>query len=487
MPTPAATPMSVAPAGFSAQLPAHGLSAPLYLTAIAGNRSVELSWYPSYPAAKGKPIAGYLIFRGLEGAPLSPEPINVSEVAKTFYSDDEDNSDSAPLDRHNYLYRVRAYNADGLLSPYSVTVSARPDGPLLPPRRFRAVPGDSKVQLAWMPPLSTGDADLADYVLLRGPDGAHLKRYRVFAPDTLSFTDRGLNNGRTWYYAVAADAADHKRSSPTDAIRAVPYKFLGAPTGLSGVGLGEDIVRLTWNPPADGNSTFPLLGYDIYRSTGAPVDYGAAPLNRVLVTGTRFEDDSDNSVSPVAMGNMYSYTVVAVDSNGDLSAPSRRCKAGPVASITKLEAGTFDVLSGNTLQIQGRKTISVSDTWMLWRQNLGNTYGADPPSSFALTQQLQVQLSGQVGRKIKVDVDYDDSAAASQQQKISVVYGGDDQEVVKQFAFGDIQMDLDSSHTQFANYNKSLFGAQLKIASPDDRLRITAVGAQTQGFTETKT
>jgi hypothetical protein len=103
-----------------------------------------------------------------------------------------------------------------------------------------------------------------------------------------------------------------------------------------------------------------------------------------------------------------------------------------------------------------------------------------------LDQQLQVRLTGKVGRKIKVDVDYDDKALASQQQKISVVYTGDQQEVFKEFAFGDILMDLNSSRTEFAGYNKSLFGAKLKLESPDSRLRITAIGAQTKGFAETK-
>src|SRR6185369_8345457 len=105
-----------------------------------------------------------------------------------------------------------------------------------------------------------------------------------------------------------------------------------------------------------------------------------------------------------------------------------------------------------------------------------------------IDQQLQVRLTGKVGRKIKVDVDYDDKAlSADQQQKISVVYTGDQQEVFKEFSFGDIVMDLNSGRTEFAGYNKSLFGAKVKMESPDGKFRFTAVGAQTKGFTETKT
>ncbi len=474
------------PKGAAPTPPAHGLSTPLYLTAEAGNRSVELSWYPALPARGGKPVAGYLVFRGLPGRRISPQPINLTRVTQTYYLDDDTRSRAGPANRVTYVYRVRAYDIDGLLSPYSLTVSARPSGPLLPPGRFRVRAGDGFVRITWTAPFSTGDADLAGYELYRGPDPAHLERYRFLPASALAFRDTGLQDGRVVAYALSALTTDRKESSRTNPVRVAPFKPLRAPTGLAGVGLGEDLIRLTWSPPPAGG-TFPLRGYDIYRSTGGPVDLDAPPLNKKIITSTSYEDDSDHSTQPPSMGHRYRYVVVGVDSEGGLSLPSLAARAAAVASITKLEVGTFDIMSGNTLQIQGRKTISVSDTWMLWRQNPGNNYGTYTPSVFALNQQLQVQLSGQVGRKIKVDVDYDDSAMAGQQQKISVVYGGDSQEVVKQFAFGDIQMDLDSSRTQFASYNKSLFGAQLKIQSPDGRLRLTAVGAQTQGFTETKT
>src|SRR5665213_182697 len=107
-------PITLAPAAHA--LPGSGLTAPLYLTAIAGNRSVVLSWYPSEGS---KPVSGYLVFRGPDAQHISPAPINLSPVADTSYNDNDDFSVHGPLDRQTYSYRVRAFAPDGLLSPYS--------------------------------------------------------------------------------------------------------------------------------------------------------------------------------------------------------------------------------------------------------------------------------------------------------------------------------------------------------------------------------
>jgi hypothetical protein len=477
--TPAPTTQSANPLPVSSGT-YEGLSAPLYLTAVAGNRAVVLSWYPSEGSYA---VSGYLIFRGVKADRIPSTPINLTPVTESSYTDNEANSLEEPENRTTYYYRVRAFSPEGRLSPYSAVVSARPNGPLVPPRKFNGVPGDGKITLTWKAPLSTGDEELKQYVLLKGDSADRMTEYKTFGPKISRVIDRNVRNGKPVFYALIAEDAKGRRSDPTPDLKLIPYVALQPPTGLSLLGLGEDIVRLKWSAPK-GAGTFPLKGYNVYRSTGTTVDY-AKPLNKALVTDTKFEDESEDSTSAPVLGTVYTYTVVAVDGIDEPSDPSEPIKGGPVPSITKFETGQMQVLGGNTLQIQGRKTLNMSNTWVI-QQNPNNTASAAPPSSFALDQQLQVRLSGQVGRKIKVDVDYDDKAASTQQQKISVVYTGDSQEVFKEFAFGDIQMDLSSSRTEFAGYNKSLFGAKLKLDSPDEKLRLTAIGAQTQGFTETK-
>jgi hypothetical protein len=349
--------------------------------------------------------------------------------------------------------------------------------------------GNRQVDLHWGEPLSTGDLDLARTWILRGPTEDQLKPLTVVAAGVQSFTDADLTNGSDYYYALRSEDTAGGLSPDSKAQKAVPFKALTPPRNVSALGVGDTVVRLKWDPPADG-ATFKVKGYNVYRSTAPAMDLSAPPINKVLLTPdtTRWEDDGEESIWPPKLGTVYDYEVVAVDEQDNPSSPSAMTASGPSPSVTNLNPGEIQVFNDNSLQIQGRKTISVSNTWLVQsnsNQQIG-TGGAG--GGFNLDQQLQVRLTGKVGRKIKVDVDYDDKATADQQQKISVVYNGDNQEVFKEFAFGDISMDLGVGRTEFFMPTaKSLFGAKLTLESPDGRLRLTAVGAQTKGFTETKT
>lgn len=463
--------------------PADRLSAPSYLTAIASNRSVLLSWYQSDGP---RPLSGYLIFRGRSPDSILPEPINRGTVTETNFSDSDANSDSGPLNRNTYYYKVRAFDVDGRLSAYSDVVEATPNGPLLPPGKVDAAGYDGKILLMWTPPISTGEGDLAGFRLLRGESSGKLSLYRELTPSATAFTDEATPNGKPFYYALVSVDSLGNTSGPSPEVRASAFSALSAPTGLSALGVGDQAVRLKWAAPPPGG-TFKVKGYNVYRSTGGPIDLASPPVNKTLIPAvkTRFEDGIEDSVEPPKKGTDYHYEIVAVDAQGNPSPPSEESVAGPVASLTKVGIPEVDI-AGNSLQISGRKTIDAAYTWVKNMNDTATGVNSGPLGGFQLDQQLQVRLTGKVGRKITVDVDYDDKAVDNQQQKISVVYAGDQQEVFKEFAFGDILMDLSSARTEFAGYNKSLFGAKLKLVSPDERLRITAVGAQTKGITETK-
>ncbi|HXC64772.1 MAG TPA: fibronectin type III domain-containing protein, partial [bacterium] len=152
-PPPAAAARLALPPGLT-PLPAakDGLSMPGYLTAIAGNRSVLLSWYPSEGP---KPVSGYLVYRGERPDSLERLPINRDPVTESNFSDSDDTSLRGPKNRHTYYYRVRAFDTDGRLSPYSDLVQALPNGPLLAPGKVGVEAGDRQVVLRWGEPLST--------------------------------------------------------------------------------------------------------------------------------------------------------------------------------------------------------------------------------------------------------------------------------------------------------------------------------------------
>jgi len=102
------------------------------------------------------------------------------------------------------------------------------------------------------------------------------------------------------------------------------------------------------------------------------------------------------------------------------------------------------------------------------------------PSGFELDQQLQVQINGTVKRKIAVGVNYDDTV--ENKKDISILYTGDPDEVLQQFAFGDITLSL--PNTEFVSYNKQAFGAMAKLKY--DKLNFYGIFSTAKGNTETK-
>ncbi len=131
------------------------------------------------------------------------------------------------------------------------------------------------------------------------------------------------------------------------------------------------------------------------------------------------------------------------------------------------------------LSISGRKTIGVGYKTTMYR--FPDPVKRINTNAMTMDQQLQVRIKGQVGRKINVNVDFDDTTA--DKRDISVVYKGDPEEVVQEAAFGDITMSLPS--TEFVGYSKQLFGVKID-AKPTKNLHTWGFFSRTKGFSEAK-
>jgi len=93
------------------------------------------------------------------------------------------------------------------------------------------------------------------------------------------------------------------------------------PTGIAAQG-SDSQVSVTWSAGSDSD----LAGYDLYRSTGSPVDTSGTPLNGSdLIQGTSFDDTTGTP------GTTYYYALVAVDGAENRSAASSEASAAPQA------------------------------------------------------------------------------------------------------------------------------------------------------------
>jgi hypothetical protein len=130
------------------------------------------------------------------------------------------------------------------------------------------------------------------------------------------------------------------------------------------------------------------------------------------------------------------------------------------------------------LYISGRKLIGMNYKATLYdRPEAGKRVNS---SSFDMNQELQVRIKGRVGRKINVNVDFDDTR--DDKRDISVVYKGDPDEVVQEAAFGDITMSLPS--TEFVGYSRQLFG--IKLDAKYKKLHSWGFFSRTKGLSEIK-
>lgn len=475
--------------------PSRPLPAPQGVSAQAGRDKVLLAWNAVVSPDASK--VSYQVFRS--DAPLSvsdtdrPDPINLNPVTEEYFLDTARNSRLAPQADSEYYYAVMAVDSAGNSSPLSAPLRVVNTGTLCPPMGAEAQPGDRSVTLTWQEPFCTGERALAGYQVFRSARPG--ERGAAVSPllQTLTFTDRGsdaspLKNGTQYYYTVLAQDSAGMLSEPGEVVSSTPYLPATAPAGMKASAKTDDSIELRWNASTAG--TFPISGYNVYRAvTGSALD---GPINRKPVAGTNYIDSETNSVSKPILGTTYAYQVRAVDKQGNESPDSNQDQASPKAPVDIPATGIFSTaIPGlppeSSLTISGRKKIDLGYT-NLFALNVkdGNTdrnlsSASSLKKGFNLEQELQVKLQGKVGKKIAVDVDYDDRT--EDQRKISINYAGDPNEVVQEAAFGDIKLDL--PRTEFAGYNKELFGAKLRVGL--DRFRFTAIGAQTKGITVTET
>jgi len=151
------------------------------------------------------------------------------------------------------------------------------------------------------------------------------------------------------------------------------------------------------------------------------------------------------------------------------------------------------------LSISGRKVIDFKLTSTIYDQP-DSGKGRVNKTDFQLDQQLQVRVKGTVGRKVTVNVDFDDTR--EDKRNISVLYKGDPDEILQEASFGDISISLPG--TSFVQYSKAVFGARAQLLFrprtgfaklfpsalwhryTPKHVKLYLIGSRTKGITKTK-
>jgi hypothetical protein len=209
-----------------------------------------------------------------------------------------------------YTYVVLTTDADGHTSPpsrrLSLTFLAAPE----PPTGLQAEPGDRQVKLSWRPSARFTDGSAVTsplvYEILRAPAAdAPFALVARTPPDATSAIDRGVDNDRTYHYAVRAIRQDGEtvaEGEPTTSVAVMPVDVTppAAPTNLVAI-LSQGTVRLSWTPSPDAD----VARYVVYRAagTGRFLRVGAVPAPSATFT--------DRTVR----SGTYRYAVAAQDTS----------------------------------------------------------------------------------------------------------------------------------------------------------------------------
>ncbi len=198
-----------APSGVSAQ------------STTDGSRLVVLTWSPS-PETD---VIGYRVYRSTESN-RSYSVVGTSSLSQF--------ADTCPTLGTTYFYRISAVDAQGLESPLSSEVPARPLDLIPPstPTGLTATPGPDGILLRW---IASPDLDVSGYLVWRGPSrwGVDGAMDLIAWTSSASYQDAKVRIG-TYGYVVEALDGSGNRSPKTPPVYADSSVDLVTPVAVAG-------------------------------------------------------------------------------------------------------------------------------------------------------------------------------------------------------------------------------------------------------------
>ncbi len=178
-----------------------GPAAPPGLAAQAGDKEVRLKWEAPGSFLDGMPASGefrYVVLRAVGDGALAP--VTPTPIAGTTFTDKGLENDTT------YRYAVRAVRvgpAGTAQGAASTAVAATPVDTTPPsaPTRLIGIPAEGNVRLAWN---ASPEEDVALYAVYRAEGTGAFLRIATTQRITTVYTDRDVQPGRTYRYAVTA-------------------------------------------------------------------------------------------------------------------------------------------------------------------------------------------------------------------------------------------------------------------------------------------
>jgi hypothetical protein len=273
------------------------------VSATAGLGQATVTW--TAPSSGGA-IASYRITPYIGATAQTPVTVNAPATSKTI---------TGLTGGTSYTFTVAAVNEAGAGPESSPSNAVTPTTATVPgsPTSVAATAGPLSATVTWKAPSSDGGSPITGY-RITPYIGANAQAPVTAAASATSATVSGLSGGTTYTFtAIAVNAVGPSpESAASNAVTPTTVSPPGAPTGVGAIPKSAG-VQVAWTAPgSDGGST--ISGYRITPYVGS----SAQAATTVPAPA------SSASVSGLANGTTYTFTVAAINAagSGAESAPS---------------------------------------------------------------------------------------------------------------------------------------------------------------------
>ena len=289
-------------------------------SSIMGGTNISISWAKSSDAESN--LAGYKVERSTNGG---------SSWSRIYQGTATSTTDSIAFGTTSVMYRVKAYDTDGLESGWrtssQVTV-VNNNAPSAPPSIAvpKDVKGGSTLVISWTA-ASDSDGNLSGYILERSTDGGSAYT-QVYKGNALTYTDTITKGWSTVMYRVKAyDSYNAQSGYTTSTKRTVDNNTAPTITTSSAANLGTKSSGFTISYSVDDEDAVDTLTVTEKLDGTTKRTYTATrkTTNSFAVTGEYFQKITNGS---------HTMTVTVTDGKATVTKTFTFTKAVTAASIT---------------------------------------------------------------------------------------------------------------------------------------------------------
>lgn len=332
---------------------------PSQLTAKGGNNQVTLTWVDS---SGGSPVTGYQIYR----AETAPSP-SAYTLLTSLATGTSPYTDGTAVNGTGYGYYFVAYSS-GVASANSATIFATAAGPPAAPTALSTLDGGQEV-ISWTASPPQGVVTITQYYVVSSVNGGAAATIGSTSGAT-TYTDGTVSAGQVVVYEVGAVNSNGTTGVLSLPVTAYPY----APMTITSLTSTDSTSTVTLSWPGVGSPTWAPVQYNILRTTLT----GSFPTTILNVTSPYVD-------STGTLGQLYLYTVTAVDAKGHVSVaagPVTDCPLNPPAAPATViaTAGNQQILIDWAPSAPVSDSLPVSEYILTGTNGLSVTLSADQTS-----------------------------------------------------------------------------------------------------------